>query len=120
MSASFTVDVDVSKIVSRFDDSRLRSAQEQYAMRVATDSNRYCKWDTGDTYDSMAQNSDFAGGAIRWTTPYAREAYEDPRVGNHPSEPNGKTEPHPKWFEVAKERHLAQWEKLAGRLLGNG
>lgn len=117
MSTTITVDIDISGIEERYSEDAVKSAQRQVAMRIGTDSNRYCKWDTGATYNSMVPNSDFEDGEIRWSTPYASDAYNNPNVGTHPTVPNGKTDPHAQWFEVAKSRHFSQWLALAERLL---
>lgn len=116
MSATFTVNVDIAEIEHAYDEGNLKRAQTLFARRVGDDSNRYCKWDTGDTHDSMVPNSDFEEGEIRWTTAYASEAYNDPAIGEHPSRPR-ETEPHWKWFEYAKGAHLPQWTRLAKELL---
>lgn len=116
MSTTITVDIDLSGIDERFSEDAMKSAQKQVAMRIGTDSNRYCKWDTGATHDSMVPNSDFEDGEIRWTTPYASDAYNNPTIGEHPSRPR-QTDPHSQWFEFAKSRHFSQWLALAERLL---
>lgn len=117
MSATFTVNVDIAEIESAYDEGNLKRAQTLFARRVGDDSNRYCKWDTGATWESMVGSSDFESGDITWSTPYAGEAYYNPSVGTHPTVPNGKTEPHAQWFEVAKGRHLSQWLQLGKELL---
>lgn len=117
MSSTFTVDVNLSEIEHAYSDDTLKKAQTLLAQRVGTDSNRYCKWDTGATWESMTGSSDFESGTITWSTPYASEAYYNPSVGSHPTVMNGKTEPHPQWFEVAKGRHSTQWMQLAKELL---
>lgn len=114
---NLTVDMDLASIEDAFSADSLKQAQTLLARRIGDDSNRYCKWDTGATWESMVPNSDFEAGEISWATPYAGEAYYNPNVGTHPTNPNGKTDPHPQWFEVAKGRHLPQWVQLAKELM---
>lgn len=76
--------------------------------KIAKDSNRYVKKDTGATEASMWSASDFPRGLIIWDTEYAHWAYylNGALTGKNPHA-------HVRWFDVAKSFHLHDWIKFA-------
>lgn len=108
-----TVERDLSGLESRFGARRLQDVQARLAMQVGDDSNKFCKEDTGQTKSTMRTSSDFKAGEVTWSTPYAKDAYYDPRVRTvkNPSATS-------RWFETAKSQRLRSWLELVRRNLG--
>lgn len=107
MSLHLTVTKDLSRLDARFAAGKLKQAQTRLAMQVGADSNKFCKVDTGATQASMQAGSNFEGGEVSWTTPYAVYAYYQPSA-LHQRNPNATS----RWFETAKSQRLGDWTKL--------
>ena len=74
---------------------------------VAEDCNRYCKWDSGETYRSMRpeKETDYRW-MITWNTPYAGYAYYkgNPQYRENP-------DAHLRWAHHAERLHGGQWQQ---------
>lgn len=106
-------EIDLSGIERRFSRDALSKAVGRLTLQVASDSNKYCKVDTGDTQRSMGTNVSASEGSVQWTTPYASEAYYDPRVRTEKN-PNA----HSQWFEHARSVHGDDWARVVREALG--
>lgn len=102
-----TVRCDLSGAKKRFSD--IERAQLALTERVRTDSNVYCKVDTGSTRDSAVV---LDPKTVAWTTRYATYAYYDSHAlkGKNPQASS-------KWFETAKKRHMNDWRKVVKAFL---
>lgn len=89
-------------------EASIQRALNPITTKIAKDSNRYVKKDTGATEASMWSASNFPIGLIIWNTYYANEAYYDHRVRLRKN-PNA----HARWFDVAKSYHLNDWLTFA-------
>ncbi|WP_298578719.1 minor capsid protein [uncultured Olegusella sp.] len=108
---SFSMDSDLKGLQRKFSTQRLRNINRALTQRVAFDSNRYVKVDTGDLKNSAQLASD---QEATWNTPYARYAY-------YTGTPNRSINPLAslKWFEAAKAKRAKQWAELVkGLVLG--
>lgn len=76
------------------------------ANEILNDCNEYCKMDTGNLIASSYIHSQLDEGRLIWQTPYARRQYWAIKTSLEP----GRTW---KWCEVAKKKHLKQWERQA-------
>lgn len=77
--------------------------------QVASDSNIYIPLDMGDLKASVLIHSDFENGEVVWKTPYARRLYWNPEFNfSKAKNPNASG----LWFEVAKSKHLSEWENI--------
>lgn len=111
-ACGISVEVDLSGIERKLGSAHVADATERVSLQVGEDSNVHCKVDTGATRASMANNSDFRQGEVRWTTPYASEAYYAEGASTRVN-PNAT----PRWFEVAASEHLADWEDIAAEVI---
>lgn len=109
---SFSVETDLKGLQRKFNAQRLRSINRALTQRVAFDSNRYVKVDTGDLKSSAQLASD---QEVTWNTFYARYAYYT-GTPNHSINPLAALE----WFEIAKQKRAKQWAKLVEGLIANG
>lgn len=80
---------------------------------ILTDCNQYCKEDTGMLIASSLTHSRPQEGKLIWQTPYARRQYWAIRTAYRTVNPNATW----RWCEHAKNRHLAQWNQQAQRLM---
>ena len=80
---------------------------------ILNDCNIYCKKDEGTLIESSHLHSVPAEGKLIWQTPYARRQYWEIKTADTHKNPQASW----KWAEVAKRKHMAQWEKQAQRLL---
>lgn len=106
---------DLDGLTKRFGEYRLKQIQKSLALQVGTDSNKFCKEDTGLTKSTMRTSSNFEAGEVSWTTPYANEAYYDPRVRSVKN-PNATS----RWFETAKSQRMDSWINKVERMLNGG
>lgn len=74
------------------------------ANQVLTDSNFYCKRNTGMLIESAISNSLPEQGVVQWVTPYAAAQYTNPATRTEIN-PNAS----PEWFDAAKRNHCRQW-----------
>lgn len=86
---------------------------EELSSEIMNDCNQYCKEDTGTLIASSLIHSDLKNGKLIWQTPYARRQYWEIRTAYKTVNPNASW----RWCEVAKKRHMGQWEKQAQRLM---
>ena len=86
----------------------------ELASEVLNDCNQYCKEDTGMLIASSYIHSDLDKGKLIWQTPYAKKQYWDIRTAYKTVNPGASW----RWCEVAKKKHLKQWEIQAQRLVG--
>lgn len=77
--------------------------------QVLKDSNYYIPLDTGSLKNSGIISTKLNSGFVTWRTPYARAQYYGLPNKSKEYNPNAAC----KWFEVAKSKNMAQWEKLA-------
>jgi len=80
---------------------------------IKNDCNQYCKWREGALNRSADTHSIPSEGKIIWQTPYARRQYWEIPTAVTDVNPNATW----KWCEVAKRKHLRQWEAQAQRAL---
>ena len=83
------------------------------ASEILNDCNQYCKQDTGMLIASSYLHSDLDSGKLVWQTPYARLQYWEIRTAVPDINPRATW----KWCEVAKRKHLHQWERQAQMLM---
>lgn len=83
------------------------------ASEVLNDCNQYCKEDTGLLIASSYIHSKLDEGLLIWQTPYARRQYWEIKTAYTTVNPNASW----KWADVAKRKHLAQWQRQAQRLM---
>lgn len=76
---------------------------------ILNDCNQYCKEDTGALIQSSYIHSVLKEGKLIWKTPYAKRQYWEIRTAHTDVNPNASW----KWCEVAKTRHLRQWQAQA-------
>lgn len=95
---------------------RLKKVLEKRQMKldseVLKDSNFYVPLKTGTLQKSGIINTVLGSGLVQWKTDYAPEQYylgEKLKTIHYRKNPNAQ----PKWFEVAKVRHLKKWETIA-------
>lgn len=82
----------------------------QLANEILNDCNEYCKLDTGTLIASSYIHSKLDEGKLVWQTPYARRQYWKIRTAYTD---NGHPGASWRWCEVAKKKHLKQWERQA-------
>ena len=80
---------------------------------IKDDCNLYCKWDEGTLAQSANIHSRPELGQVIWQTAYARRQYWEIKTAYTDKNPNASW----KWCEVAKRKHLHQWQQQAQRLL---
>ena len=102
------IDFDTDKATRRI-NGRLRPVQAEIDSQVLKDSNYFCPQDTGTLQASGVMYSDIGSGVLEWRTPYARDQYYSRPDKSKDKNPNATM----KWFESAKARHKAEWEKVA-------
>jgi hypothetical protein len=101
-----TTELNKNKIISDV-KKRLEKAQYVFDSRVAFDSNKYAPDRSGDLITSVQPVQ--GKGTLEWNKPYARPQYYGFPNKSKDKNPNASM----KWFEVAKSKHLKEWEKLA-------
>ena len=94
-------------------DAAFKGAMPQLCEEILNDCNQYCKEDTGMLIASSLIHSRPQDGKLIWQTPYARRQYWAIRTAFKTVNPNATW----RWCEAAKQKHLAQWEKQAQKLL---
>lgn len=87
---------------------------EELSSEILNDCNQYCKEDTGTLIASSLIHSDLKNGKLIWQTPYARPQYWEIRTAYKTVNPNASW----RWCELAKKRHMGQWERRAQMLNG--
>ena len=97
----------VTRITNTF-DSKLGLLAEE----VLNDCNQYCKEDTGTLIASSYLHSQLDKGLLIWQTPYARRQY----WGIETAVKDKNSRATWKWCEVAKRKHIHQWERQAQML----
>lgn len=105
--------VDRHRVEHRIEYS-FNAGMGMLANEILNDCNQYCKMDTGMLIASSYQHSLLDEGKLIWQTPYARRQYWEIRTA---ITDNGNPGASWKWCEVAKRKHLHQWERQAQRLL---
>ncbi|MBO5917355.1 MAG: hypothetical protein J6Q14_01140 [Oscillospiraceae bacterium] len=85
----------------------------QLCEEILNDCNQFCKEDTGTLIASSMVHSRPQDGKLIWQTPYARRQYWAIRTAFKTVNPGATW----RWCEYAKQKHLAQWEKQAQRLM---
>lgn len=80
---------------------------------ILNDCNQYAKEDTGMLIASSFIHSDLDNGRLVWQTPYARRQYWEIRTAYQTVNPNATW----RWCEVAKSKHMRQWNLQAQRLM---
>lgn len=110
MAVKITFDKDktVSKITNTFN-----SKMGMLASEILNDCNQYCKEDTGMLIASSFLHSRLDEGKLIWQTPYARRQYWEIRTAYQTVNHSASW----RWCEVAKKRHMGQWERQAQRLM---
>lgn len=81
----------------------------QLSEEILADCNEYCKEYTGTLIQSSLIHSQPDKGRLVWQTPYARRQYWGIRTAHKDKNPNATW----KWAHVAKNFHVARWERLA-------
>lgn len=98
-------------------EAKIKSAWKKglplLANEVLNDCNIYCKMDTGDLIASSLIHSRLNEGKLIWQTPYAKRQYWAIQTAYKSPNKNASW----KWCEVAKQRHRAQWEQQAQRIM---
>lgn len=109
MSAiEFDVEISLSGVKMKLGEEGVRRAQLMLVDRVATDSQKFVPVASGDLYRSMSKGRD----EVTWQMYYASHAYYSKHI-IYGKENQYGTDPHDQWFEVAKDRYLKDWEKVA-------
>lgn len=103
---------DKSRCVTRITNS-FKSGLGLLASEVLNDCNQYCKEDTGILIASSYLHSELDKGRLVWNTPYARRQYWE--IKTAVTDKNSRATW--KWCEVAKRKHIHQWERQAQKLL---
>ena len=83
------------------------------ANEILNDCNQYCKMDSGALIASSYIHSKLDDGLLIWQTPYARRQYWEIKTAI----PDPNSQATWKWCEVAKRKHLHQWERQAQMLM---
>lgn len=112
--ASSTVRIDLSGIRRRFSAEQMRAKQEEFARRVAFEMRDYVPVDEGTLRDSEPMASDYAGGEIEWSTPYAQRVYDLPQSSIRKAK-NPRASSH--WADVAKKDRMQAWREYASKLM---
>ena len=94
-------------------DNVWQSGLEELSAIILNDCNLYCKWDEGALAQSANIHSRPELGQVIWQTAYARRQYWEIKTAYTDKNPNASW----KWCEVAKRKHLHQWQQQAQRLL---
>ena len=81
---------------------------------ILADCNEYCKEDQHTLIDSSILHSRPQDGKLIWQTPYAKRQYWEIKTA---ITDNGNPQASWKWCEVAKRKHLHQWERQAQMLM---
>ena len=76
---------------------------------ILDDCNQYCKYDSGDLILSSYRHSVLKEGKLIWKKPYAKRQYWEIQTAYKDMNPNASW----KWCEVAKTRHMRQWQAQA-------
>lgn len=101
--------IDPRKIGNNINNA-VQKAQVVLDEQVLKDSNYFIPTDTTELRNSSIRSSKVGEGLIRWDTPYARRLYYNPQYNfSKDKNPNAQG----LWFEEAKARHNADWEKAA-------
>ena len=90
-------------------EAAFKNGLPQLSDEILNDCNQYCKMDTGNLIASSYIHSKLDEGKLIWQTPYARRQYWEIRTAYKDENPNASW----KWCEVAKKKHLEQWERQA-------
>ena len=98
---------DIALITSR--------AQKKLDAQVMKDSNYFCPMDTGDLQRSVL-GSVLGSGLLVWSKEYAKKMYNFGGTLSKENNPNASV----KWFEVAKSRKLASWNRLVENEIKKG
>lgn len=112
--AGCTIKVDLSGLKRRFGADQLRAKQEEFAKRVAFEMRDYVPLDEGTLRDSEPLASDYAGGEIEWSTPYAQHVYDLPQSSIRKAK-NPRASSH--WADVAKKDRMQAWQEYASKLM---
>ena len=91
---------DISKEVN--------GAQAGLDALILQDSNFFVPVKTGTLQKSAITNSRLGSGQIEWNTPYARRLYYEYTKPEYQANPSACR----LWFEAAKARYSAKWEKF--------
>lgn len=106
------IEFDRSRCVTRITNA-FESKLGLLASEVLNDCNQYCKEDTGMLIASSYLHSQLDQGILIWQTPYARRQYWEIRTAV--TDVNSRATW--KWCEVAKRKHMHQWERQAQMLM---
>lgn len=106
--------IDKHKIEARV-ESAFKQGMSVLAGEILNDCNQYCKEDSGTLIASSLIHSRLNEGRLIWQTPYARRQYWEIRTAYKDVNPHASW----KWCEVAKKRHLGQWQRQAEIVLRN-
>lgn len=98
----------VQKFQGRFDKMVLPILTEE----IAKDANAYVKVKSHQLEASMNLHSRFDEGLIIWQTPYAARQFWEIQTAHTDINPNASW----KWFFVAKQAKLHEWQEKARRL----
>ena len=80
---------------------------------IKNNCNQYCKEDSGELISSSDRHSRPQEGKIIWQTKYARRQYWEIRTAYKTVNPDASW----RWCEVAKQKHLRQWNLQAQRIM---
>lgn len=105
---SVKIDIDTDKIQVKIDNA-WETGLEMLSSQVLKNCNFYCKEDTGMLIMSSFIHSELKKGRLVWSTPYAARQYYEIRTAHHDVNANATW----RWCEVAKNNHLADWQKQA-------
>ena len=105
---------DTAKVTKKI-NTRISMAQKKLDAQVMKDSNYYCPMDTGDLQRSVL-GSVLGSGLLVWSKEYAKKMYNFGGKLSKDNNPNASV----KWFEVAKSRKLASWNRLVENEIKKG
>lgn len=105
---------DTAQVTKKI-NTRISMAQKKLDAQVMKDSNYYCPMDTGELQKSVL-GSVIGSGLLVWSKEYAKKMYNFCGTLSKENNPNASV----KWFEVAKSRKLASWNKLVDDEYGRG
>lgn len=105
---SVRIEINANSIRARMDDA-WKNGREMLCSQILKDCNRYCKEDTGMLIMSSLIHSRLKDGLLIWNTPYAARQYYEIRSAH----PDVNSDASWRWCEVAKNNHLADWQRQA-------
>lgn len=102
------IEINENSIKAKIDNA-WSSGREMLCSQILKDCNLYCKEDTGMLIMSSFIHSRLKDGVLIWNTPYAARQYYEIQTAY--KDVNSKATW--RWVEVAKQNHIAEWERQA-------